>query len=321
MRGFTKPEDVELVPARSLLLVSEMGAGAPRSGGALSAVSWSAERGAHGTPRRLWPSGDALAPARAVGDPACAKPPDPGGFSGHGLAAAATDESVLVAIVGHGAREAIEYFAIEGEGDAARARWVGCVPLPPETAGNDVLVAPDGALLVTNYIPTVHGLAAWIWLQLAELGWDTGSVLRWTPAAGWRELPHSAGPMPNGIARAGGRIVVAYNGAQTLALLPESASETASDGIRQIALPGRPDNVSTAPDGTILAAVLHESPPGAWTIVSVEPESARVATVFAHDGARLPAVTAVVSDGRRYFLGAMVGDAIGVLEPVPAPPR
>jgi hypothetical protein len=315
VRGFAKPEDVELVPTRGLLLVSEMGADAPSSGGALSAVAWSRERGLYGMPRRLWPSDEALAPARSMGDPACEAPPDPAAFSGHGLAAAADEASTLVAIVGHGAREAIELFRIEGAGEDARARWIGCVPLPPWTAGNDVVVAPDGALLVTNYSPTVHGLVAWAWLQLAALGWNTGSVLGWTSAGGWQELPHSAGAMPNGIARAGARTVVAYNGAHALAVLPGTEGAPAAE-VRRIALPGGPDNVSARPDGTILAAVLHGSPPGAWTIVSVDLERASVESVFVHDGSRLPAVTAAVSDGRRLFLGSMLGDAIGVLEPV-----
>jgi hypothetical protein len=318
VRGFAKPEDVELVPAIGLLLVSEMGADAPRSGGALSAVAWSAKNGVSGPPRRLWPSDDALAPARSIGDPTCETPPDPDAFSGHGLSATRANGSVLVAIAGHGAREAIEYFAIEGAGEAARARWVGCTPLPPDTAANDVLVAPDGKLIITNYLPTVHGLIAWIWLELAELGWDTGSVLTWTPAAGWRELAQSAGSMPNGLAYAGVGLVVAYNGAHSLALIPDNVGRGGK--VHRFALPGAPDNLSVRPDGSVVAAVLHDSPPGSWVVMAVDPSLTRAEAVFPHDGSVLPAVTSAVSDGERYFLGAMVGDAIGVLTPILLPP-
>jgi hypothetical protein len=121
--------------------------------------------------------------------------------------------------------------------------------------------------------------------------------------------------MPNGIARGRLGLVVAYNGARALALVPEHAGR--GGHLARLVLPGAPANLSASPDGSTLAAVLHDEPPGSWVVMAVDPVLARAEAVFAHDGSRLPAVTSAVSDGRRYFLGAMVGDAIGVLAPIP----
>jgi hypothetical protein len=165
--------------------MGELGGSGPSRRGALydggmrsrtvAAVVWSQESGISGPARRLWPSDAALPPTPTLGDPNCTSPPDPAFFSGHGLSVATRGtQSPIVAVVGHGAREAIEYFELHGAGSELRARWVGCVELPPNTAGNDLALQTDGSIVVTNYIPTVHGLRAWVWLQLAKLGWNTG---------------------------------------------------------------------------------------------------------------------------------------------------
>jgi hypothetical protein len=315
IRGFANPEDVELAPAVGALLVSEMGFGAPTSGGGLATVAWSEEGGLSGRPHRLWPSADALAPRQQVGDPRCTGPPDASAFSGHGLSTARTRGGrQIVAVIGHGAREAIEHFEVVGVGPELRARWVGCVPLPPGAAGNDLVLDSDGSILVTNYIPTVHGLRAWIWLKAASFGWNTGNVLRWRPAEGWSAVPHSEGSMPNGILRHGGQTYVAYNGAREIVALQ-------GDGVpkRSLAVSGSPDNLSAGPNDTILAALLDPSSPGAWSIAAIDPSLGRSQIVYAHDGRRLRSVTSVAFDGVRYFLGSMDGDAVGVLSPHAAP--
>jgi len=310
VRGFANPEDVEIVPGIGALLVSEMGFGAPLSGGGLAAVPWSAESGPSDGPQRLWPSDDALVPTRRMGDPSCTQSPDPAAFSAHGLSVADTTSArPLVAVVGHGAREAIEYFEVDRVGPGLRARWVGCVPLPRAAAGNDLVVASDGALLVTNYIPTVHGLRAWIWLQIASLGWSTGDVLSWRPSEGWSAVPQSRGAMPNGILRLDGQTYVAYNGAREIVSLPGKGNPTR----RSLPMSGAPDNLSAGPHGTILVVLLDPSSRGAWSVASIDASLGRSETLYVHDGSRLRSATSVVFDGHRYVLGSMEGDAIGVL--------
>jgi hypothetical protein len=246
---------------------------------------------------------------RKIGAPGCIQSPDPSAFSGHGLSVATNAGSHLVAVVGHGAREAIEYFELDGLGDKLRARWVGCVPLPPGSAGNDLVLDSDGSVLVTNYIPTVHGLRAWIWLQLASSGWNTGNVLSWRPVEGWSEVPGSEGAMPNGIMRHGGEIYVAYNGAHEIVALPGGGAPTG----RSLAVSGAPDNLSAGPHDTILVALLDPSSRGAWLLASIDPSLGRCEIVYRHDGSGLRSVTSIAFDGRRYLLGSMDGDAIGVL--------
>jgi hypothetical protein len=118
--------------------------------------------------------------------------------------------------------------------------------------------------------------------------------------------------MPNGILRLGPRVYVAYNGGDRIEALPRDELEYAPK--LTLDLPGAPDNLSTGPGGSILAAVLRPTPAGAWSIVSVDPDLSRLEVIFTHDGSRLPSVTSVVFDGSRYLLGSMGGGSIGVLE-------
>ena len=216
-----------------------------------------------------------------------------------------------MAVVGHGVREAIEYFEVDGVSPRLRVRWVGCIPLPPGTAGNDLILDSDGSVLVTNYIPTVHGLRAWIWLQLASFGWNTGEVLSWRPVEGWSEVPQSEGSLPNGILRHHGQTYVAYNGANEIVALPKNGASRR----RSLSVPGSPDNLGAGPHDTILVALLDPSSPGAWSIASIDSSLGRPRIVYTDDGSRLRSVTSVAFDGLRYFLGSMDADAIGVLTP------
>ena len=92
----------------------------------------------------------------------------------HGVAQVSRD----VAVVSHGVREAIEFFELSGTDGTLAARWIGCIPLPPDAVGNDVVFGTDGAILVTDYQPARTGPAAAYYAIVAGLGGVTGEVLR-----------------------------------------------------------------------------------------------------------------------------------------------
>jgi len=315
--GFAKPEDVETVAARRLVLVSEMGWDAPARGGALSALALDANGRPLDTVLRLWPRGSAeAAPDALRGDPACRQPPDPNAFSGHGLGTRTVAGAVEIAVVGHGAREAIELFELEGAGEAARAVWGGCVPLPPDTAGNDVAFHSDGRLFVTNYLPSVHGIGALLSLIRGSLGGRTGDVLVWSPDGGWSHLAGTEAAIPNGLALApdGSTLWVAELGAKRL--LRFSLTGTGVAERREIPLRRSPDNLSWSTEGTLLAATL-EVREDAWSLEIVDPGSLATRVVFESSGAELRSVTSVTDTGRTLVVGSGHDDRVGLLRRQP----
>jgi DNA-binding beta-propeller fold protein YncE len=314
--GFARPEDVVWVEAMGVLLVSEMGWDAPASGGALSTVA--VAHGELGARSPLWPITAAPPPVEYPlrGDPTCTMPPEPDGYSGHGLDAARSADPgrVHVAVVGHGAREAIELFDLAGAGEALRLVWRGCVPLPPGTAGNDVAIAPDGAVYVTNYMPSVHGIRAWLALRAADRGEVTGDVRVWSHEAGWRSVPGSDASQPNGIAVSadGETLFVAENGRSRLLRMPAVGVRTPAERA-QTALPGRPDNLAWSRRGTLLVAVLDPGPSEGWSLLEVDPRALTVTQrLEAKAGEPIRAVTSAAHDGTRLYLGSMADDRIAV---------
>jgi hypothetical protein len=87
--------------------------------------------------------------------------------------------------------------------------WLGCVPLPPNAVGNDVLIGANAALWVANHQPALTGLRGLFYTIAGGLGLPTGEVLRWQPTAagradsapslGWKAVPGTRRPNPNGL--------------------------------------------------------------------------------------------------------------------------
>ena len=85
-------------------------------------------------------------------------------------------------VVGHGAREAIEVFDLNVEGNVPSLKWIGCIVSPEGTRRiNSITALPDGTLGATNF--------------------DTegGELWEWHPATGWTEVPGSQMPGRNGL--------------------------------------------------------------------------------------------------------------------------
>jgi len=320
--GFRNPEDVEAVPSAGLLLVSQMHHGGA-GGGSLAALSLEES----GPPRRLWPAEPSSAPRPTLraplGDPTCQVPPPAAGFWPHGLAASAprADGAVPVGVVVHGAREAIELFDLVGAGAAARLLWRGCLPLPEGVAGNDLVFAPEGGVVASNYQPTLEGLRGAFHMVRGGLGLATGDVLRWRPGSGWEHLAGTAGPNPNGVLLSpdGGTVYFAQTGAGTVGVV-----ELASGRRREVAIGGHPDNLAWSPSGRVLAvthssgaaflrcAVLRGPCRSAWSLFEIDPESLAARELLHSDGQEVGGVASVAEARGRTYFGAVFGDRIGV---------
>jgi hypothetical protein len=300
-------------------------------GGSIAALPLdpAAQKGA--TPRRLWPSGDRTrdrsVSGALAGDPSCTSPPARHTFAPHGVTSASTDTPgvVRIAVVGHGVREAIELFDLSGAGNDASLTWRGCVPLPPHTVGNDVSIAPDGEIIVSNYMPAMEGWLGLYYTIKSGLGANTGDVMAWRRDQGWRHLPGTAAPCPNGVlaSRDGATVFYAETGSGQVTRVPR-AGATAGQVPDRVKIGGNPDNLSLSPRGTILAATHTDGAAlllcnfgrlpcrTGWSLFEIDPASLRATQLLHHDGSVVGAVASAAEfDGRIYF-GAIFDDRIAV---------
>ncbi|MEO8604611.1 MAG: hypothetical protein ABI629_18730 [bacterium] len=323
--GFTNPGDVQAVPLAGLLIVSEMCQ--PGRGGALATLV-----PPRTAPHRLWPTGDAamdVGTGPLAGDPTCTTPPPADRFAPHGITAIQTPVRGLthVAVIGHGAREAVELFDLVGTGTLARLTWRGCVPLPPDEVGNDLALTLSDEIVVSNFQPAITGLSGAYYALRAGLGLPTGDVIVWRNGEGWRHVPGTAAAGPNGIAVSpdGSTLFYAETGAERVARLPlVGAAAGASPAFARLG--GYPNTLSWTTRKTILAAV-HTGAAGrlaclfarpcrsAWSIVAIDPATLATDVLLQHDGERVGAVSSVAELDGRYYFGARFDDRIGVWRP------
>jgi len=330
--GFENPEDVAWVPAAGLLLVSQMRhAGA---GGSLASLTLGLAGEPIAPPRKLWPPASAAADGEVsthapVGDPGCTQPPQTERFAPHGLAAGAPDPdgTLPIAVVGHDEREAVELFALRGFGEAAVLRWRGCIPLPENVTGDDVWLATDGEIWVTNYQPALKGLRGLYYTIVGGLGFPTGEVLRWrafgAAAAVWEAIPETRGANPNGLVLAPGdaTLGVAFTSARSVAIRPLAPG---GDAARDIGVGGYPDNLLWSSRATLLVPV-HTSGlavllcgfgalpcTSPWKLMEIDPAHGVASERLAHDGSRIGAVSSVAEVGNRLYFGSVFDDRIGL---------
>jgi len=321
--GLHHPEDLEAMPGGKLIVVSEYGSLSGAKAGRIS--SYRLEDGAI---ENLYPDTAAPVPGGAPvwGDPACPGPPV--GFDPHGIHHSDGGDPSRLLVVNHGGRESIELFEISFSEENSRMAltWRGCVVAPAGVWLNDVVGLPGGALAVTNMTARDTDTAGFKALEQSRA--VSGYALEWQPDSGWRELPGTAGSLPNGIeVSADGRTLYInyYLGGQVAAV------ERASGRRPWLAEVAGPDNSSWAPDGRLLVAshastldeVLHcaESTedfcPIPYTIVALDPATGAAAPLFSGGGAPFGGATVALQIGRRVYLGSFAGERMGLKELAP----
>jgi hypothetical protein len=327
--GFANPEDVEVVPAAGLLVVSQMRRGA--TGGSLAALPLDPAAQKDAVARRLWPTGapaaDSNPAGSPVGDPSCTAPPAADAFAPHGITSAPTDTPGItrIAVVGHDVREAIELFDLTGKDGTATVSWRGCVPLPAGIVGNDVSLATDGEITVSNYTPVMQGWRGLYYTLKGGLGWNTGDVMAWARGRGWRHLPGTAAPSPNGVLVSpdGKTVFYAETGSGRVGRVPR-AGVPAGHTAEHVTIGGNPDNLSLSPRGTILAATHTDGAAfllcafgrlpcrTGWSIFEIDPVSLHATLLLHHDGSTVGGVASAAEFNGRMYFGAVFDDRIGV---------
>jgi hypothetical protein len=318
--GFQNPEDLAAAPGGEWIVVSQL----PRhlENAAAGSGSLLVLRPRDGERRVLFPVPGDSPPERepGVGSPTCSGPPDPARFAPHGIdVAPGTSGAARLLVVNHGGREAIELFRLEPTPTGPAATWQGCVPLPDEAQANDVAALPGSGFVTTNMLPREPGVLDG--LRVA-LGMETGELLEWSAEAGWRAVPGTRASAPNGVvaSRDGKTLYFAAWGSSRLVRVQRDGS-----ALSEVALPHHPDNLSWAPDGSLLVtgqkgSVLQIAACGRiesgtcplpFSVVRVTPADLTFSVIFDHDPARLDgAGTVAIEHDGALWIGTFAGDRI-----------
>ena len=187
--GVIAPEDIIGVPRSEWVIASGYTAG-----GAIHLVNTRDY-----TARQVFPAASPRLRLDSKTYASCPGPLDPAEkekFSAHGLNLRAGAGSVhTVYVVHHGFRESIEVFEIDTKPGSPTFTWIGCAVAPETVSINSVSPVPDGGFVVTNIVrrnlPNVQ--------ELMRNGGNTGELWEWHPKEGWKMVPESESPAPNGI--------------------------------------------------------------------------------------------------------------------------
>ena len=309
--GFAKPEDLQFVRSRSVVIVSEQGWKAPASGGSISIVDVDTKAVRLGKRRTAWPAASATVSTKLIGDPACKTPPQDV-FSPHGLSVLERRSDIRLAIVNHAERESVELFDVLGKGDDLRLEWRGCALLPPDTAANDVTLHSDGRLFISNYAPSTRDLRAVTSLFAALRGELTGDVMEWSPKSGWRHLPNTAGAMPNGLVidESRKRLFVAELGKQRVVEFElgrdGGATRRAEYSFRDLA-----DDLNWTLRGTLLVGGQVRKDPKQWSVAEIDPKTGTVRSLFEERNA-IHSVTSATDVGAGIVFGSTADQRIAI---------
>lgn len=298
--GAANPEDLVLVPDTNAVISSGMADGAgfylvDATSGALSTLSFTARHDAAAFPN-------------------CATAPSPQTLNTHGLnIRKLANGATRLHVVGHGAREAIEVFAVAGSATQPTLTWIGCVLMPDGLAANSVASAPDGALLATVlFMPGTTFADAVVDLK------NTGAVLEWSPGqAGFTQIEGSELPANNGIevSNDGGEFYVASSGLQTIVKFARGNPTRQLGTTEPLAF--TPDNVHLGPDGRLYTAGMANDvpecggPPGPQHSIEVLAACPRGTIAVAIDPATMRATTVVQTAATPVFSNATMALPVG----------
>jgi len=313
--GFRNPEDLVVAPGGKWLIVSELRSPVEGEGGS-ALVGLDLEKGTV-VPLFGRDGAGSQRPGKGIAATDCPGPPAPGSLNPHGIDLAADGKTLYV--VNHGGREAVELFEIESGEGAPRLTWIGCVPLGGDRMMNDVAALPDGGFVVSDFLPRQPGFGTGVDLLL---GRPTGEVRQWQPSTGWQSVPDTAATAPNGVAVSpdGTQLWVALWGASKLARIDRATGER-----RETSLPVHPDNLSWAPDGSLLVAGQRGSLAATvacgsvekgtcalpFMVMRVHPGTMATEVVLNHDPAVVGgAASAAIEHDGTLWVGTFAGDRL-----------
>jgi hypothetical protein len=313
---FNNPEDMVPLPSASGLLVSQFGGMDGAEPGNLVLY-----RPPAGAIEVLFPTGT-VPDDRSWGAADC-PPPDVAAFSPHGIdLEQRRDGRWMLLVVNHGRRESVEFLELVETDGAASLRWRGCAAGPDQAFFNDVVARRDGGFWVTQMMP--RDSQRLDMLRAALFGSEVGFVYGWDADSGFRELPGSRGPFPNGIEKSAKEdflFINMYFGSEVRKL------DLAQGRVVAAAKMPNPDNSSWSSSGELLVAShtdglqdqlacqgLEAGSCGfTFAVMAVNPAdmSSRVVYENSAGGPPMGGATIAVELSGQLYLGTHAGDRIG----------
>jgi len=240
--------------------------------------------------------------------PDCPGPPDAQSFTTHGLYAEPGAGPIYkLFVVAHGARESIEIFELDTQGDTPVATWLGCAVAPDPVGLNSVRGLPDGGFIASNFLPRGTSPEA---TQRMREGERNGELWEWHTASGWQKVPGSETAGANGLELSmdGRTLYVAAWGTQSFFRLSRGTTPPKRE---EVPLGFRVDNIHWARDGSLFAVGQAEQ---GWKVVKIDPNTLAVREVLAQaDSAEFNAGTALAEVGDEYWVGSFRGNRIVIL--------
>ncbi len=318
---FSAPEDLEVLPGDTRMLVAEYGGLSGARPGTIKVLEL-----ASGERHTIYPHDSHDGEGGELwGDPACT---DEIGtrFAPHGIHLR-QDESGThrLLVVNHGARESVEMFELRDAETATPALlWRGCVVAPDEVWLNDVAPLPGGGFVASHMTPRGGNVRD---LLSNHDGSPTGHVVVWEPGAGWSKLEGSEGVLTNGVQTApDGKVVFANF---TLGNRVIAVDRATGERLWDVEVE-HPDNTSWTPDGRLLVASILaegaeilecvESNPPFCTIpfaaVAVDPGTGETSVRAEGGGKGAPfgLGTVALQVGDKIYFGSASGQRIGVVD-------
>ena len=249
------------------------------------------------------------------GDPDCIPAES---FSPHGIdLETRADGRHQLAVVNHAGRESVEMFEVAPDGALT---WRGCAEAPAGGLLNDVVLLRDGGFWATRMLD--RGSDTWAFLR-ARFGFDTGWAYAWSQADGFRKLPGSDAPFPNGIEKSADELHAYLNTFGGVRKIDVAAGRIVAERSMKPL-----DNSHWSEDGRLLVAShtgsaaqmlacvsLSEGACGMpFEIVALDPEDLSEQVVIAHEGAPLGGASVALQMDGVYYLGTFAGDRLGIVD-------
>lgn len=242
--GLHGPEDIELLPDGRHAIVSELPANMKHS----DLPGWMlVDLHSH----TVMPLPIDSRPEAGWGEAACTAPSR--NFGTHGIhLAKRSDGRLQLLAVNHDERESIEAFEIVPSGTSFRAVWHGCARYS-EGVFNDVTSIGDGSFVAVVTMSNADHECSDI-IDLMTSGKNTGWVVEWTPAAGFRRLPNSDVPTPGGVQLSPNSQSIYYTSwsGKDIRLYDRLQHRV----VKTTKVEFNPDNLSMSADGKLLVAGL-----------------------------------------------------------------
>lgn len=316
---FRNPEDLALAPD-GRILASQFGGLEGEAPGSLALYDPATRTLTPAFPPAAPADVDAYGGEAEWGDANCPAP-DLSVFSPHGIdIETRADGRRQLAVVNHGGRESVELFEV---GDDAALTWRGCALAPEDALLNDVVLLQDGSFWVTHMFP--RSSSAFSMLKATLFDANTGWVYAWSQGQGFRKLPGTDAPVPNGIEKSGDERYLYLNAyaAQGIRKIDAATGEV----VAARELPSL-DNSTWGEDGRLLVAshtgglgevmACQGLEAGAcgmpFEIVALDPNDLSEQVLIAHQGPPMGGATVALQREGVFWLGTFAGDRIGMVD-------